>query len=156
MWDTVFSYVERLLMCLSPIICAWMAWRASVSQKKTKEFLELQTKYNQKVEEDKQKEVDAQKAAIAELDKKIEKLTRQTSELAKKSDESKISEQLDNILKISRMQFEYSTSMSQVICAIGDCVEAAGAGDISTMKKELARHKKYELTMSTELLKLVE
>lgn len=156
MWDTVFTYLERLLLCLSPIICAWMAWKSSVSQKKTKEFMELQAKYNQKIEDDKRKEIVSHQDSINDLNAKIEKLSKQVTDLANQSGNQKVVDKLNDILKISRMQFDYSTSMSQVICAIGDCIENSNVGDISAMKKELDRHQKFERTMTSELLKLVE
>lgn len=146
---------ERLVMCLSPIICAWMSYRSSVSQKKTKEFMDLQAKYNEQTEQIRKSEAEAQKKAIADMHTDIDNLRTQVKELSDSLSIASISERLQDLIQISKINFDYSTSMSQLISAVGDCIETGSPEDIATMRKDVARHKQFEHAMASELLKLI-
>ena len=62
-----------------------------------------------------------------------------------------INTQLGNIIQLSHINFEYSQSLSQVICAIGDCIENAHIEEAPT---ELARHQKDEREFASRILKI--
>ena len=57
MLDTIIKFIT----CLSPIIVAYFGYITSRQQKQTKEFIELQTKYNEQNERMKKQEVEEQK-----------------------------------------------------------------------------------------------
>ena len=152
---TPFEIIERLIVCISPIVVAWFAWRSSVSQKRTKEFLELQTKYNAELEATKKREADAQHAAMEKMSDDIAKLESKVDTLVNSLDLEEINGQLKNILELSNINFDYSQSLSQVICAIGDCVERSSIGNTSVVADELAKHKVKEREITGRLVKIL-
>ena len=141
-----------LVTCLSPIIVTYFGYITTRQQKQTKEFIELQTKYNEQNEAMKKQEIEEQKRAIQSIKESVDKLQKQIDRM----DINQINNQLDNILELTHINFEYSQSLSQVICAIGDCIENAHIGEAQTAKfqKELARHQEEERTFVSRILKI--
>ena len=139
-----------LVTCLSPIIVAYFGYITTRQQKQTKEFIELQTKYNEQNEAMKKQEIEEQKRAIQSIKESVDKLQKQIDRM----DINQINNQLDNILELTHINFEYSQSLSQVICAIGDCIENVHIGVAQTAKfqKELARHQEEERTFVSRIL----
>ena len=144
--------IIALITCLSPIIVAYFGYMTTRQQKQTKEFIELQTKYNQQNENLKKQEIEEQKKAIAEIKSSVDKLQDQIN----KMDIEHINTQLGNIIQLSHINFEYSQSLSQVICAIGDCIENAHIEEAPTARfqQELARHQKDEREFASRILKI--
>ena len=155
--------LTTLITCISPIIVAYFGYIATRQQKQTKEFLELQTKYNQQNEAMKKQEAEEQKQAIKSIKDSVDQLQHQFNELNGKfnsldqrMDISRINDQLNNILELSHVNFEYSQSLSEVICAIGDCIETANVGkpQVERFQKELERHKEDERKFVSRILKI--
>lgn len=144
--------IIALITCLSPIIVAYFGYITTRQHKQTKEFIELQTKYNQQNENLKKQETEEQKKAIAEIKRSVDKLQDQIN----KMDIEHINTQLKNIIQISHINFEYSQSLSQVICAIGDCIENSYIDEDLTNKfqQELSRHQKDEKEFASRILKI--
>lgn len=153
MLDTIIKFVT----CLSPIIVAYFGYITSRQQKQTKEFIELQTKYNEQNERMKKQEVEEQKRAISAIKESVEKLQHQFDELnGKITNFEQINNQLDDILELSHVNFEYSQSLSEVICAIGDCIESANVSQdkVNKFQKELERHKEEERKFVSRIFKV--
>lgn len=155
--------LTTLITCISPIIVAYFGYIATRQQKQTKEFIELQTKYNQQNEAMKKQEAEEQKQAIKSIKDSVDQLQHQFNELNGKfnsldqrMDISRINDQLNNILELSHVNFEYSQSLSEVICAIGDCIETANVGkpQAERFQKELERHKEDERKFVSRILKI--
>ena len=72
-----------IITCLSPIIVAYFGYMSSKQQKQTKEFIELQTKYNTMNEANKKKELEDQKNAIAGIQQSVKDLQNQMNDLKK-------------------------------------------------------------------------
>ena len=155
--------LTTLITCISPIIVAYFGYIATRQQKQTKEFIELQTKYNQQNEAMKKQEAEEQKQAIKSIKDSVDQLQHQFNELNGKfnsldqrMDISRINDQLNNILELSHVNFEYSQSLSEVICAIGDCIETANVGkpQAERFQKELERHNEDERKFVSRILKI--
>ena len=155
--------LTTLITCISPIIVAYFGYIATRQQKQTKEFIELQTKYNQQNEAMKKQEAEEQKQAIKSIKDSVDQLQHQFNELNGKFNSldqrmniSQINDQLNNILELSHVNFEYSQSLSEVICAIGDCIETANVGkpQAERFQKELERHKEDERKFVSRILKI--
>ena len=155
--------LTTLITCISPIIVAYFGYIATRQQKQTKEFIELQTKYNQQNEAMKKQEAEEQKQAIKSIKDSVDQLQHQFNELNGKfnsldqrMDISRINDQLNNILELSHVNFEYSQSLSEVICAIGDCIETANVGkpQAERFQKGLERRKEDERKFVSRILKI--
>lgn len=149
--------ITSIITCLSPIIVAYFGFITSKQQKQTKEFIDLQTRYNAQNAELKKQEIEEQKKAIKSIQNTVEMLQSQVSSLQSDVDMSKIDTQLENIIEISHVNFEYSQSLSQLICAIGDCIESAQISDAQTnkFKSELEKHQKEERSFVNRIFKVV-
>ena len=149
--------ITTLITCLSPIIVAYFGYITTRQQKQTKEFIELQTKYNEQNESMKKQEIEDQKKAIKAIKESVEKLQHQFDELnGKFTSFEQINNQLEDILELSHVNFEYSQSLSEVICAIGDCIESANVSqdEVNKFQKELERHKEEERKFVSRILKI--
>ena len=149
--------ITTLITCLSPIIVAYFGYITTRQQKQTKEFIELQTKYNEQNESMKKQEIEDQKKAIKAIKDSVEKLQQQFDELnGKFTSFEQINNQLEDILELSHVNFEYSQSLSEVICAIGDCIESANVSQdkVNKFQKELERHKEEERKFVSRILKI--
>lgn len=154
----MLEVVMTIITCLSPIIVAYFGYISTKQQKQTKEFIDLQTKFNTMNEQNKKKEAEEQKKAIEGIQKSINELQTQINTLKKSVDSlDGINTQLKDIMEISHINFEYSQSLSQVICAIGDCIDSTSVeGDSATkFQSELGRHKNEEREFVTRILKIV-
>ncbi|MCM1213992.1 MAG: hypothetical protein NC548_05680 [Lachnospiraceae bacterium] len=151
MLDTVVS----IITCLSPIICAWIAYNSSVTTKKTKEYMELQSKYNKELEEKKEREAEAQKQAMEQMKKDIELLGEKFDDLANQFSLEGIHTKLEHLTTMTQLNFEYSQSLSSVICAIGDCVERANLNGTDEIGTEMDEHRKREKEFANRLAKTV-
>lgn len=153
----MLEIIMSVITCLSPIIVAYFGYIATKQQKQTKEFIDLQTKYNTQNEALKKKEMEDQKQSIDAIRKSVADLQKQIIDLKQQVDLSKINDQLENIINISQVNFEYSQSLSQVICAIGDCIESAHVGEAQTkkFKTELERHQSEERKFVNRIFKVV-
>lgn len=154
----MLEVVMTVITCLSPIIVAYFGYISTKQQKQTKEFIDLQTKFNTMNEQNKKKEAEEQKKAIEGIQKSINELQTQINTLKKSVDSlDGINTQLKDIMEISHINFEYSQSLSQVICAIGDCIDSASVDNDSANKfqSELDRHKNEEREYVNRILKIV-
>lgn len=154
----MLEVVMTVITCLSPIIVAYFGYISTKQQKQTKEFIDLQTKFNTMNEQNKKKEAEEQKKAIEGIQKSIGELQTQINTLKKSVDNlDGINTQLKDIMEISHINFEYSQSLSQVICAIGDCIDSASVDNDSANKfqSELDRHKNEEREYVNRILKIV-
>lgn len=154
----MLEVVMTVITCLSPIIVAYFGYISTKQQKQTKEFIDLQTKFNTMNEQTKKKEAEEQKAAIEGIQKSVAELQKQINTLKSSVDNlNGINSQLKDIMEISHINFEYSQSLSQVICAIGDCIDSASVDNDSANKfqSELDRHKNEEREYVNRILKIV-
>lgn len=140
----MLEVIMAVITCLSPIIVAYFGYMSSKQQKQTKEFIELQTKYNTMNEANKKKELEDQKKAIAGIQQSVKDLQNQMNDLKKSMNIDDINMKLKDIIEISQVNFEYSQSLSQVICAIGDCIDG------SNVDKDAAKSFKHELNKHQE------
>ncbi len=150
------TIITSIITCLSPIIVAYFGYITTRQQKQTKEFIDLQTRFNAQNDVLKNRELEDQKAAIESIQESVKSLTTQMSDLQQTVDLNKIDRQLENILEISHVNFEYSQSLSQVICAIGDCIESAQINDAQAnrFKDELERHQSEERKYVNRIFKV--
>lgn len=148
--------ITAFITCLSPIIVAYFGYITTRQQKQTKEFIELQTKYNQQNEQMKKQEMEEQQKAIKEIQASVAKLQEQFVALDKRMNIDEINDRLNNILELSHINYEYSQSLSQVICAIGDCIESTHANDPHTnrVSREMERHQEEEKRISARIFKV--
>ena len=148
--------INLIITCLSPIIVAYFGYISTKQQKQTKEFIDLQSKFNNLNEQNKKKEVEAQKKAIEGIQQSITELQTQMNELKSTVNIKGINDQLKDIIEISHINFEYSQSLSQVICAIGDCIDNSQVDKTSAagFKKELDRHKSAEREFVNRIIKI--
>lgn len=145
----------KIITCLSPIVCAWIAYNSSVTTKKTKEYMELQAKYNQELEEKKEREAEQQRQAMARMQKDIAALSDKVDNLAKEFSMEDIHNKLEHLTTMSQLNFEYSQSLSSVICSIGDCLEHADIRGTEEIGKEMDEHRKREKEFANRLAKTV-
>jgi len=148
-----FDYFERAIICITPIIVAWFSWRSAVTQKKTKELVELQAKYNAKEKEIQKNEKDEQKQNIAKLSEDMCKVKEQIDQLSQTLNLEELHKQLSKISAISKINYDYSQSLSQVICAIGKCIEVTDPEGKSAQEvaSVLAAHQQKEMAINKDL-----
>lgn len=152
----MYEIISSLITCISPIIVAYFGYIATKQQKQTKEFIDLQTKYNAQNDSIKKQEIDAQKKSISEIQNSIKVLRDQMIKLEQKVDMDRINSRLEDIIDISQVNFEYSQSLSSVICAIGDCVDSAVEPEIANkFKAELSAHQIREREFTNRILRKV-
>lgn len=148
--------LNLIITCLSPIIVAYFGYISTKQQKQTKEFIDLQTKFNNLNEQNKKKEAESQKKAIEGIQESITELQKQMNDLKSTVDTKRINAQLKDIIEMSHINFEYSQSLSQVICAIGDCIDNSQIDGTAAadFKKELDRHKNTEREIMNRIVKI--
>ncbi len=151
----MLDVLVKIIGCLSPIICAWIAYNSSVTTKKTKEYMELQAKYNKELEEKKDRETEEQRKAMDQMKKDIESLSQQVDNLAKSFSMEDIHTKLEHLTTMSQLNFEYSQSLSSVICSIGDCIERADLNGTDEISKEMSEHRAREKEFANRLAKTV-
>lgn len=145
--------ITAVITCLSPIIVAYFGYITTKQQKQTKEFIDLQTKYNNQNNEIKKQEAEAQKKSIGEIQKSITNLQTQINQLEAKFDIKKINERLEDIIEISQVNFEYSQSLSSVICAVWECVDSTVDPVVAgKFKSELNAHQAREREFTNRIL----
>lgn len=149
-----FEIISSLITCISPIIVAYFGYIATKQQKQTKEFIDLQTKYNAQNETIKKQEAEAQKKLVTEIQDSVNKLREQVKTLEDKFDIQRINDRLEDIIDISQVNFEYSQSLSSVICAIGDCVDNSVSDPTvaNKFKNELNAHQAREREFTNRIL----
>lgn len=149
----MIDIITAIITCISPIIVAYFGYITTKQQKQTKEFIDLQTRFNNQNAELKKQEADQQKKAIEDVQKSIKNLEKQMQGLEAKFDIKKINDRLDDIVEISQVNFEYSQSLSSVICAIGDCVDSSVDPKIaSKFKTELNAHQAREREFTNRII----
>ena len=148
--------ITTVITCLSPIIVAYFGYITTKQQKQTKEFIDLQTKFNSVNEENKRKEAEEQKKLIESIQKSVSDLQRQVGDMKNEMNIDNINKQLENIIEISHVNFEYSQSLSQVICAIGDCIDSSTVSEESAkaFKTQLDEHQKNEREFTNRIFKV--
>ena len=154
--DQFFAYLERLLIVLSPIIAAYFAYKSAVTQKDTKKYVDLRQKYEKELEEKREAAEKAQQEAIKQMQQDLKDLRREMNDWKKSINMGEVDDKLDAVLTVSKLNFQYSQSLSSVILAIGDVVETSQVGDVDTIKEEMKRHKKEEMNISSSLLKIID
>lgn len=141
----MLEMITAVITCLSPIIVAYFGYITTKQQKQTKEFIDLQTRYNNQNAEIKKQEAEAQKKSIEDIQQSVKDLQIQLNSLESKFDIKKINDRLEDIIDISQVNFEYSQSLSSVICAIGDCVDRTVDSDTAKkFNEELKAHQARE------------
>lgn len=145
----------KIITCISPILCAIIAWNSTTTTKKTKEYMELQSKYNKELEEKKARESKEQRDAMARMQQDIANVSKKVDELAQAFSMEDLHDKLEHLTAMSQLNFEYSQSLSSVICSIGDCIERADMAKSDDISKEMAEHRKRESEFAKRLTKIV-
>lgn len=151
MFSIVFDYFSKFVACLSPIICAWIAWKAQTTQKKTKEFMELQTKYNAELESRKTLEAKAQQELLDKMQKSIDGLTKDVKTLKEAVDLDGMKKSISDTKQIVRSNLAYTQSISQVICSLANIIESAHVGDASAIQEIIATHRDTERKIMSKI-----
>lgn len=151
---TLFEIFEKIVMVLSPIIVAFFGWRSAVTSKQTREFIELEKKYKESEKERAEQEAKLQQEKITAISKQVESLQSTVQELSDSLDLKPVYNQLDKITEISQVNYDYSLSLSQVICAIGKCIESNNLGSSDAVTKALEEHTKCEKAISQRMCKI--
>lgn len=149
----MLEVITAIITCVSPIIVAYFGYITTKQQKQTKEFIDLQTRYNEQNAAIKRQEAEAQKKSIEGIQKSVKDLQSQMRNLESKFDIKKINDRLDDIIEISQVNFEYSQSLSSVICAIGDCIDSSVDSDTAAkFKNELKAHQSREREFASRIV----
>ena len=151
----LIGYIEVLLTALSPIIAAFFAYKTAVTEKETKKYVELREKYEKEMQSKREAAEAAQSKAIADMQADVKQLRKEMADWQKTINMNDVDSKLDCLLKVSKLNFDYSQSLSSVIAAIGDVVEKAEVGDVDTIREEIKRHKKEEMSIHSSLIKLI-
>ena len=144
------------MICLTPIIVAWIGLMNSRSQKKTKEILEAQ----KRVEEAKA-EIDRRDKA--ELNKKFDMITNSITDLKAQfsrmdktvSDLSSIGTKISGLIELSSANLELCQSLSMIVSSIGDALDSTDGIDSGDLKEQLHEHRKKEQALTQKITKII-
>lgn len=89
------------------------------------------------------------------MQKDIAALSEKVDDLAEKFSMEDIHNKLEHLTTMSQLNFEYSQSLSSVICSIGDCLEHADIAGTEEIGKEMDEHRKREQEFANRLAKTV-
>ena len=150
----LLSIFEVVVTSLSPIIVAWFGVSANKNAKQTKKYMESQEALkvaNAKIKEREQQDLQDQ---LSSLDAAIKQLTQQVSSIEKSiSVIPEIDKRLDNLVKMSAINFEFCTSLSSTVSAIGTELDSKTEIDAADLKLE--RHKQKEEELINRAVKIV-
>lgn len=151
-----FEYFERIVLCLSPIIIAWYGYQSSKSEKQTKKYIESQEELKKANEKLKQKEKEEMQEHFDKIDSSITSLSKQVESLNKSIGKiSEIDKRIDNLVKMSNVNFEFCTSLSAVISSIGNALDSSDAIESGTLRDDLTAHQNRERDLMNRVHKIV-
>lgn len=148
----LFDYLERFIVCLSPIIIAWFGYRANKNEKQTKKYLEAQKQTeeaNKKVKEMEKADMDRH---FSNIDSSISSISAQLRTMEDSIHEIKdLKTRIDNVIELSNINFEFCTSLSSVISSIGRSLANVDGIDEDRLNNVIEKNESIE----TELVKRV-
>lgn len=151
-----FDYLERIIVCLSPIVIAWFGLRASRNEKQTKKYISAQEELRQANEKLKAKEKEELQAHFDKIDTSISSLADQVSKLETAIGKiSEIDKVMTNLVTMSNVNFEFCTSLSAVISSIGNALDSSDAIVSGSLQTDLAEHQKRERELVNKVCKIV-
>jgi len=156
MLETFFTYFERFVICMSPIIIAWYGAQAKKNNDQQKKYMKAQQELKDANDLLKVKEKKELQDHFTKLDNNIASLTTQVKNLEKSiSKISEIDKRIDSLVEMSNINFEFCTSLSAVISSIGNALDSSDAIESGTLQTDLAAHKQQELALIGRMCKIV-
>lgn len=149
-----FSIIQNFITVLTPIIVAWFGYKQVKSQKQTKEYQELQAKYEEEKEKLRKKEADDQKALFEEFRQSLESLQNEVRGLKEAQANSKVEKDIASLVTMSNINFEYCQSLSKVIGSIGEALTDVPTVDSDTINTALEKHKDEEQALVRKIYKI--
>ena len=154
--EAFFDYLERIVVCISPIVIAWFGYRASKNEKQTKKYIETQEELKRANDTLKKKEKDELQAHLDKLDESIGTLTLEINGLKKSINGiSEIDKRLNNLVEMSNVNFEFCTSLSTVISSIGNALDSTDVIESGNLRNDLSDHQKKEHELIAKVCKIV-
>ncbi len=151
-----FDYLERFVVCISPIIIAWFGYRANKNEKQTKKYMEAQEELKKANEELKNKESEELQHHLNKLDKSINDLTTKVNRLDSSiSSIGEIDTRLNNLVEMSNANFEFCSSLSTVISSIGNALDSSDVIESGNLKHDLAEHQKTERALISKVCRII-
>ena len=149
-WDIAQNFIT----VVTPIVVAWFGYKQAKSQKQTKEYQELQSKYEAKKEELRKKEAEDQKAQFEEFKESLESLRGEVREIKEAQTNSKVERDIASLVTMSNINFEYCQSLSKVIGSIGEALSNVPTVDSGTIDSALEKHKDEEQALVRRIYKI--
>lgn len=161
-----FDYLERILVGLTPIIVAYLAYRTSKREKADKDYRELRQKYEKELEKKRNDEEAERKRDMENIQEDIESfkddikmdiqnITAQMDALKEQIDMSEITKQLNNLVDITGINLDYSQSLSKVLLTIGSALCNESNPHCEDITKVMNEHQEKERNIVNKIYKAI-
>ena len=147
--------VERIIICLSPIIVAWFGFQANKNEKQTKKYFESQEALKAANDALKAKEKQELQAHFDKVDNAIKDLSNEVKNMQTSlSKLTEIDNMMTNLVTMSNNNFQYCTSLSTVISSIGHALESSDVIESGKIGEEIAAHEERERKLINNVCKI--
>lgn len=143
---TGYEIFVGIVTCVTPLIVGFLGYKSSVSEKRTKEYMEAQkelSELNLKIKETEQKELLSHLTdidnSIIDVQSKIGKMERQINEIAT------IKKSVEKVLVMSKENSEFCISLSNIISSIGTSLDLSSSIETDELHEEIRKHKEERL-----------
>ena len=153
---TAFEHLKDLITCVSPIIIALFAYWSSRNEKQTKEYLEIQKKHQDLLDEEAKKDRKSIDDHFNKIDERLCNVNSQVTKLNKSIEEIEdLSKKINGLVSLSNINFEFCTSLSHMISAIGTSLDSSAVIDSVNLKSELSEFNKKQSEYSSRAVKII-
>jgi len=143
---TFFDMFEKTMAIITPLFIAFLGYRSTVSEKRTKQYMEAQKELgelNLKIKETEQKELLSHLSdidnSIIDVQSKIGKMEKQINEI------SNIKKSIEKVLIMSKENSEFCISLSNIISSIGSSLDSNTNMDTKELHDEIKKHSEERL-----------
>ena len=156
MGSSAFDLFERFIVCITPIALGFIGVQQTRSEKKSKEFLDLQKQLDEaRREKDERDKLELQEH-FQKLENSIETMSRKISEMENTVNNiTKLNKQITGLIQLSSANLQLCQSLSNIVSSIGDALDSTDSISSGDLKVQLLNHRKKEQEVTEEILKIM-
>lgn len=151
-----FEIVERVIICLTPIIVALVGLQSNRVEKNTKKLVEKQKELDDAKKSIENKEKEALDEHFKKIDDSLSKLNDKVDRLDDRVGQmSKLDGQLKGLIELSSANMELCHSLSGIVTSIADALDSTEIIDSGNLKSELQAHRQKENAITDRVMKIM-
>lgn len=143
--------VKDVITLITPLFIAWCGRAMTITKKDNEKYRKLREEADRMKEEKEEAEKKAQRDEIKKICEKIDAIQEELNNL----NIDRISEQLEHVINMTNLNFEYSQSLSGVVVCLGNSIEEADQlATAGKIHEAIVNHQKKEQSIINRLCKI--